>query len=506
MRKAFFGDFATGHFQLPRVLLLRRRITAILLACICSLCCMTVRVHATSTCLSEQGCALVSIDAVSQDVKIVMAQLAASAGVNVVIDDSIAARVTVHLADVPFDYAIETIACAAGADIAINRGLYILTNLRAHYAQPQVATEQTVSQIVDVSGLDFSLALRLVHTVAEELEVEPFPELGAVMMRGPYSQVNAAKAAIDGYLRSASSYRQIDPESFRLMRLAYADASEVSMSLQGQFHSVRIVPARGENAILLTGSAKQVELAAAAAEELDRVPALLSFDAEILEVNSDDMDSFGIDWQNNQGQPMLTLTFREMDSPIIPGSPPPGDVFAARPWIRSSLQVVSQVRLLESEGKAKVLARPSITTLENRTARIVTGDRYTIVINQTSGGSAWQQLQYIDSGVQLELTARLDPAGCIVVALSPRITAVTGFSREGYPVLSTREAQTTVRLRDGETLAIGGLIRDESSEVQSGLPGLSSLGLIGRLFGSQSKQAKRTEVVILLTPRVVSPE
>jgi len=71
--------------------------------------------------------------------------------------------------------------------------------------------------------------------VAEELEVEPFPELGAVMMRGPYSQVNAAKAAIDGYLRSASSYRQIDPESFRLMRLAYADASEVSMSLQGQF-------------------------------------------------------------------------------------------------------------------------------------------------------------------------------------------------------------------------------------------------------------------------------
>ncbi len=137
---------------------------------------------------------------------------------------------------------------------------------------------------------------------------------------------------------------------------------------------------------------------------------------------------------------------------------------------------------------------------------MVTGDRYTIVINQTGGESSWQQLQYIDSGVHLELTARLDSDGGIVVTLTPRISAVTGFSREGYPVMSTREAQTTVRLRDGETLAIGGLIRDETSESRSGLPWLSSLGLIGRLFGSQGKQAKRTEVVILLTPRIVDPE
>jgi len=290
------------------------------------------------------------------------------------------------------------------------------------------------------------------------------------------------------------------------VRLAYADASESSMSLQGQFQSVRIVPVRGENAVVVSGPARHADQAAAAIRELDRAPALLSFDAEILEVNSDDMDSFGIDWQNSQGQPVLTLTLKEIDSPIIPGVPPSSDVFSARPWIRTSLQIVSQIKLLEGAGKAKVLARPSITTLENRTARIITGDRYTIVINQTSGGSSWQQLQYIDSGVHLELIARLDSDGGIVVTLTPRISAVTGFSREGYPVMSTREAQTTVRLRDGEALAIGGLIRDETNESRSGLPWLSSLGFLGRLFGSQSKQAKRTEVVILLTPRIVDPE
>ena len=66
------------------------------------------------------------------------------------------------------------------------------------------------------------------------------------MLRGPYSQVNAARAALDGYLRSSSPYGQADVQGFRLVRLAYADASEASMSLQGQFQSVRIVPVRAK--------------------------------------------------------------------------------------------------------------------------------------------------------------------------------------------------------------------------------------------------------------------
>ncbi len=252
---------------------------------------------------------------------------------------------TVHLANVPFDYALETIAHAAGAEAAVERDLYVVTNARAYYGPPQAAAEQTVSQILDVSNMDFSSVLTLVQAVAKDLELEPFPELGAVMLRGPYSQVNAAKAALDGYLRSSSSYGQADVQGFRLVRLAYADASEASMSLQGQFQSVRIVPVRGENAVVVSGPARHADQAAAAIRELDRAPALLSFDAQILEVNSDDMDSLGIDWQNSQGQPILTLTLKEIDPPIIPGVPPSSDVLSARPWIRTSLQIVSQLNL-----------------------------------------------------------------------------------------------------------------------------------------------------------------
>jgi len=174
-----------------------------------------------------------------------------------------------------------------------------------------------------------------------------------------------------------------------------------------------------------------------------------------------------------------------------------------RPWMRTSLQIVTQLKMLEEEGHAKVLARPSLTTLENKTARIITGDRFTILINQSSGSGTWQQIQYIDAGVRLELTPRLDADGAVVVQLLPQVSTITGYSREGYPIMSTREAQTTVRLKDGETLVIGGLIRDESSKEQAGLPGLSQIPVLGSLFGSSKESSRRTELVILVTPRVV---
>ncbi|MEA4884993.1 MAG: hypothetical protein VB144_15305 [Clostridia bacterium] len=432
-----------------------------------------------------------------------ISRLASSAGVDIVIDDAISAKVTVCLSDVPFERALDTIARAAAAQATVEGDLYIVMSARGYYAAPAAAPEQTTMQVFDVSAWEFQSIIPLIEAMGRDIEVEPFRELKAVVVRGPSSQVNAVRATLDGYLRNPSQSRAQN-QAFRLVRLSYADAAETAMSLQGQFPLARLTTVRTSNAIAVSAPAEDADLIVDAVRDLDRVPALLSFDVEIVEVSSDDIGSVGIDWQGGQGQPVFTLSFKETDLPSGATPPDLGDVFKARPWLRTSLQIVTHVRMLESSGKAKVLARPSITTLENRTARIVTGDRYTIVITQDSGGSVWQQLQYIDSGVQLEITPRLDSDGGIVVSLNPRISAVTGFSREGYPVMSTREVQTTVRLRDGETLVIGGLIRDESSGTRSKLPILSAIPLIGPLFGSENRQGKLTEIVILLTPRIVS--
>lgn len=350
-----------------------------------------------------------------------------------------------------------------------------------------------------MSGKGYESVLPLVQAFAAGLEIESFTELQAVVIRGPQSQVNAVKATVDAYLRSQPT-QDVQDKAIEVIKLSYADASEAAASLQGQVPTVRIVALRSSNALLISGSPDELALVAAAAHDLDSAPALVAFDVEVVEVNSEDLDSTGVDWSGAQGRPALSITLQE-SAPRATSGGTTENQLDFRPWVRTSLELTAQLRLLERDGHAKVLARPSLVTLENRTARILTGDRYTIVITQS--GTGWQQTQYIEAGVRLELKPVLDKDGRIVVSLMPQVSAVTGFSREGYPVISTREASTTVRLQDGETLVIGGLMRMESTGEETKVPLLGDIPILGTLFTARKENTKTTELMILVTPHVV---
>jgi len=429
-------------------------------------------------------------------------QLATTNGINIVVDDSLTTRVTIRLQNVPLDQALQSIAKAASATVVYDGGVYLFLNSRATYTPPQPVPEPTTVQVLDLSQTDFDMALQLIRAVAGSLTIEGFPELQAAVVSGPYSQVNAVRSAVEAFLRGRPGQAAPQQQVLRVVPLSYADPYETAGAVQGQFSSVRVVPVRGSNSLVVNGQPDQVEAVVNAIKSLDRTPALIAFEVEMVEVDSDAARTLGVDWLGAQGTPIVSIGWREAEPIMVPGQQTESQI-DWRPWMRTSLQIVTQLKMLEEEGHAKVLARPSLTTLENKTARIITGDRFTILINQSSGSGTWQQIQYIDAGVRLELTPRLDADGAVVVQLLPQVSTITGYSREGYPIMSTREAQTTVRLKDGETLVIGGLIRDESSKEQAGLPGLSQIPVLGSLFGSSKESSRRTELVILVTPRVV---
>lgn len=451
---------------------------------------------------AEQDHSLVSIEAQSEDVRQVLQQLAATAGINLVVDDSLTPRITLKLQNVPLDQALQSIAKAAGATIIYDGGVYLFLNSRSTYAQPQPPAEPATVQVLDLSQTDYGMALQLIQAVAGSLKVEGFPELKAVVISGPYNQVNTVRSAIEVFLRSRPGQAAPQQQVLQVVPLSYADPYETASAVQGQFSSVRVVPVRGSNSLVVNGPPDQVEAVVNAIQSLDHTPALIAFEVEMVEVDSDAARTLGVDWLGAQGTPIFSLSWKEADPILSPGQQKES-LIDWRPWTRTSLQIITQLKMLEEEGYAKVLARPSLTTLENKTARIITGDRFTILITQSSGSGTWQQIQYIDAAVRLELTPRLDADGSIVVQLLPQVSTITGYSREGYPIMSTREAQTTVRLKDGETLVIGGLIKDETSKEQAGLPGLSKIPVLGSLLGSSQESSRRTELVILVTPRVV---
>ena len=437
----------------------------------------------------------VSITAISEDAKVVFRNIAESCGLNIVVDDSITSRITVSLTDVPYDQALQTVALIAGANVRYDNGVYVIQNSRVIYPST-TQTEQTSTQVFDLSRVNYDNAIQVIRAIASKMEIEEFPEINVVLLRGSLSEMNQVRSTIDQYLRDSQNNQTVvtDERIMSIVRVIYADASETASAVQGQFANVRVQVSRQSSSIVLYGPEREVEQVKNAIKELDRAPAVLNFQVEIIEISDSDGSHLGIDWGNSQGQ-MGTFSVSLTEASPVYSSTPASQI-DFRPWTRASLNIVANIRLMQEEGKATVIARPFVTVIENKTARINTTDRYTIM----TSGSTYPQ--YVDAGVLLEISGKVDENGDIIVTLSPKVSGVVGFSKEGYPIISTREVTTTVILKPGETLVIGGLMRIEEMTTESGIPFLSKIPIIGYLFGSTKTSTKTTEVVIILTPQV----
>ena len=153
-----------------------------------------------------------------------------------------------------------------------------------------------------------------------------------------------------------------------------------------------------------------------------------------------------------------------------------------------------------------MLADPRITTLSGRTASIRAGD--TISILTTTAGNAGTiattQVQSFQTGVQLDITPVVDSEGGIMVALHPVVNSLIG-TNNGVPEISTRDTQTTVHLRDDETLVIGGLIQENDTRTTTKVPILGDIPLLGRAFRNDQVHTSRNELIIVVTPHIVKP-
>lgn len=449
----------------------------------------------------------VSCDVISQDIRTVLKDLAAQAEVNVAIDDTVQKRITIRLKDVRFEDALRILASSAGFEVKEDAGVFLILPIAAGSSylspgiRPGVPLEAPSSFVLETGSLDPELLCSVVKTLGTSLVPTAFPDLGIVVVTGPYSEINSARAAIVPWVSKVS--QGADDQTVRVLSLDYLDAQEALSSFSIQFPGVRTVVIRAANAVLLSGKEADVEKAAQAIRALDIPPRVVRIEVEVVEVVQDDLSRLGVGWKGSLGEPGFTISWKEAEPQSTSGSGG-GSIgqIELRPWIRASLSLVTDINLLVEKGRARVLARPSVATVENKQARIMTGDRYILVLTQGQGQST-QQIQYIDAGVRLEIIPKVNSQGEITAQIYPQVSAITGFTKEGYPRISAREAQTTVRVKDGETIAIGGLMESREIRRTYGLPVLSEIPILGKLFSSAKDSTETTELVILVTLGVV---
>lgn len=258
-------------------------------------------------------------------------------------------------------------------------------------------------------------------------------------------------------------------------------------------------------ALVLSGRRQDVEAAVALLEQVDTPPQQVMVDVKVVDTSPERAEEMGLKWS---WEP-FSLFERDPGTALDPDTGRPTASATRRPVIgrfsRAPIGVDAVLSLMVTRKEARVLASPRIQVTDNDDASFFVGDtvRSQIV---TQGGISGTTVQIFEFpiGIVLLVRPRVNEGGEITLRVHPVVSTITAVDREtGIPQSSTREAETTVRVRDGETLVIGGLIREEMTKTVQEVPLLSKLPLIGELFRNRSTSQKNSEILVFITPRIV---
>ncbi len=239
----------------------------------------------------------------------------------------------------------------------------------------------------------------------------------------------------------------------------------------------------------------------AALKKLDIPPLQVLIEATIAEVTLTDELRYGVRWFFQTGNSQITL------SDAITGAVTPVAGFS---YFFSTTDTQAVLDALESVTDLNVISSPQLMVLDNQTASLQVGDQVPIATGQAVSitdpdAPIVNTIQLLDTGVVLNVTPRVNAGGLVIMEIEQEVSdpIVTATSGIDSPTIQQRRITSSVAIQSGETVALGGLIRDRQSKTRSGVPVLSSIPVLGALFRDTTADSSRTELLVLITPRVV---
>jgi len=404
------------------------------------------------------------------DIRDVLRMLALKSGINIIYGSDVIGTLTLNLDRVPFDQAFQTVLTLKGL-VALSTG-------------------QRIIRVVSSTAL-----------TAEQAQATTFTKV----YRLNYANANEVKSPIDA-VRSAAGRK---------------GASTVDTK---------------SNALVLTDTPEGLQQSEELIRELDKKPQQVDIEAKIVEVTLSKDTDMGVSWSfaRSAGQNKFGAgTFNSGDesapgsdsrsgsaSYYVPNSPaaisasdpggtgvsflPTGVGNAALTFLHSesAFQLAATVSALVDKGDAKVLSNPHILTLNNEEARINATTQIPYRTTTTSsGGTVTDNVSFIDAGIKLTVKPTINQDRRITLKVKPEVSERAALFGDPPPI-RTRNVETTVTLKDGETLAIGGLIQENDARTVSGVPILMSIPLLGFLFKRETVNKSRGELIVFITPRI----
>ena len=307
---------------------------------------------------------------------------------------------------------------------------------------------------------------------------------------------------------NAAKRREYEEEIVRTFYLSNADLKETIDMLRIVVDARRLSSITATNAITIKDTPERITAAGKIIAAIDKARPEVIIDVELLEVNRTHMHEYGlqiaspsssptgingqVDINQEGGISLRSLTNLTQADVLLTNLP--------------SLYY----RLLKSDGATRILANPQLRTSEGIPAQARFGERVPVPVTTfapiAAGGVQTQPItsfNYEPIGVNIDITPRTHHDDAVTLALKVELSSISGTGFGGLPTFGSRSINTVIRLKDGETNMLAGLIRDEERSSLASIPGLGDIPIIGRLFGYTHKETQETDIILTLTPRIV---
>lgn len=291
-----------------------------------------------------------------------------------------------------------------------------------------------------------------------------------------YRWVTASRTILIG---NEKTFTQFETKETKIYALNYAQTDHVVESLKVVVPAEQIGVDRRTNQLTVRASVLEHQNIEELIKRLDREMPQINIEARVEELTKEASEDLGVLW--SFGQTDSNIDFR--------------------------VTTMATLRELEAENKARLLARPNISTVDGQEGKIFIGERYPVVTTKQTSDGLETQITYVEFGTSLKVVPRLNEDNVVTILVQAYVSSdkrwIALNDGNEIPLVSTREASSVVRLREGETFILSGLNLSKDSLGDSGSPGLKKVPVLGRLFGTKSSKEEDTEIVIFLTPKVV---
>ncbi|MCP4702715.1 MAG: type II secretion system secretin GspD [Gammaproteobacteria bacterium] len=279
---------------------------------------------------------------------------------------------------------------------------------------------------------------------------------------------------------------------------------------------VNIVADEDTNSLLVRANPKDYRQLLETIRILDRVPKEVMINVLVAEIELNKGTEFGIDWTAVLGDRggFVRTNFGIGSSPSTgtDDTAVTTDSFLGFSAKQAGGRLTSALKLVATDNNAEVLSRPSILVRNNQEAKINVGSdvpTITQINNNTSSGSiitTSNQVQYRKTGIILTVTPHINEDGIVNMEISQEISSIGAPGIVGSPSFKERKVETSVVVRDGTVIVLGGLIKTDTNDTFRGVPGLMNIPMLGSLFSTKTKSTVRSELVVMIMPQIVHPE